>query len=100
MGCACIRQDVVVKNQKLFIDRNVNERENNQNNDNIQNNQNNNIEEINIINRPTQINAIPRNLEFINQPINNNEPFLQSRMNSNFNFQEIGKFKLTQTIFL
>lgn len=98
MGCACIRQDVVVKNQKLFIDRNNNERENNQNNDNNDNNENNqnNIEEVNVIHRLTnQVNPIPRNLEFINQPINNNEPYLQSRMNSNFNFEEIGKYLIT-----
>jgi hypothetical protein len=92
MGCACIRQDVVVKNQKLFIDRGVVERENNVNNDNNENNRNEDEEVVNN-HRPTnQVNPLARNFELLNQAnLNNNEPFLQSRMNSNFNFQEIGK---------
>jgi hypothetical protein len=96
MGCACIRQDVVVKNQKLFIDRGVAERENNvniENNDNNENNRNSNEEVADNNHRPTnQVNPLARNFEIFNQAnLNNNEPFLQSRMNSNFNFEEISK---------
>mgnify|MGYP007031240798 CR=1 FL=1 len=91
MGCACIRQDVVVKNQKLFIDRGNIERENNDNNqENIRNNDRPGQDEMILGIRPVT-NNLARNFELINQAnVNNNEPFLQSKTNSNFNFPEIG----------
>jgi hypothetical protein len=89
MGCACIRQDVVVKNQKLFIDRGSHDVENNNNNQIEQNNNRPSQDEL--ILRPLN-NNLARNFELINQAnLNNNEPFLQSRTNANFNFPEIGK---------
>jgi hypothetical protein len=90
MGCACIRQDVVVKNQKLFI-----ERENRDYQENISNNDRP-IQDEMIVEMSPVTNNLARTFELINQAnINNNEPFLQSKTNSNFNFPEIGNINLT-----
>jgi hypothetical protein len=124
MGCACIQQDMVIRNQRINKQQNISEVNSGRQNEDIRqknfarspnnepvsnviqpqeiinenipsNNNPRNIQQINVASQPVRNHNIIQSLQFNNRIGLQGEIYLQSRFNPDFNYPEIGKLLFT-----